>query len=62
MEEAGMLAAESMLKAISTDDQVEDRNNDHDFGIVLEAFGGDTIHQHKLRYSDGKEENFSFDI
>lgn len=56
-----MLAAESMLKAISNDDEVENHNNDHDFGIVLEAFGGDIIHQHKLRYSDGKEEDFSFD-
>lgn len=56
-----MLAAESMLEAMSRDDGVEDRNNDHDLGTVLEAFGDDVVHQHKFRYSDGKEEFFSFD-
>lgn len=56
-----MLATESMFKAISNNDEVENHNNDHDFGIVLETFGDDTVHQHNLRYSDGKEENFSFD-
>lgn len=61
-----MLAAESMLKSLESfnEDQIENyqnHNDDHDFGIVLEFCGADTVPQHKFRYADGTEEVFSFD-
>lgn len=60
MEEVNMLAAKGMLAAISRENHIENHNNDHDLGTVLKAFGNDVVHQHKLRYSDGKEEKFLF--
>lgn len=57
-----MLAAKSMLEAFEKEDDYVNHNDDHDFGEVLEAFDDNTtIHQHKFRYLDGKEEFFSFD-
>lgn len=38
-----------------------DRNSDHDFGLVLNELNTDEVHEHIFRYSDGKEEVFSFD-
>ena len=56
-----MLAVEGMLEAMSRGDHIEEYNTDHDLGTVLKAFGNDVVRQHKLRCSDGKEVNFSFD-
>ncbi|MCM1065266.1 MAG: hypothetical protein NC420_12545 [Eubacterium sp.] len=59
-----MLAAENMLNALASEDREEnhqDHNDDHDFGAVLEFCGNGVGQQHKFRYSDGREEFFSFD-
>lgn len=58
-----MLAAKNMLDALAMDEKKqnhENHNNDHDLGAVLEFFSDGTAHQHKFRYSDGKEEVFTF--
>lgn len=59
-----MLAAKSMLEALSVSENEQDYeyyNNDHDFSKVLEACSGDVTQKRKLRYADGQEKIFSFD-
>ncbi len=62
-----MLATDSLLKALSEEDNAEggfmDSNDDQDFGKVLDFYAsGKTItHGHTLKYADGQERVFSFD-
>lgn len=58
-----MLAAKGLLEALSKNEEDEDskyENDDHDFGEVLKLYEG-TVHNHEVRYSDGKERNITFD-
>lgn len=58
-----MLAAEGLLQALnSKEDNIMHSDNDYDFLDVLKEFSDDVNTSHRLRYANGSEENFSFDI
>lgn len=59
-----MLAAKGMLESLhggNSESHCKDRNDDHDFGKVLEFCGSGADEVHKVRYFDGQEASFSFD-
>lgn len=56
-----MLAAKNMISSLEKEENYTNHNDDCDFGVVLESYDNNTVHRHKFRYSDGKEEEFSFD-
>lgn len=62
-----MLAAKNMLNSLlegnTTKDErsYNDYNDDYDLSKVLEFCNGNSVHNNKLRYSDGQEEVFSFE-
>ena len=57
------LATEDMLRAFEEgESSQEDSNDDRDFGMVLKRFENAAGQSHsKIRYSDGKTRNSSFD-
>ena len=59
-----MLAADNLLKALNDNAKdtkdYKNRNDDYDLAEVLSYFG-DSITNHKFRFSDGTEGYFSFD-
>ena len=63
-EDTIMLAAKNMLKTMledPTNEPGKNHNDDHDFSKVLKFCGGNTVHNNKIRFSDGQEKTFSFD-
>lgn len=63
-----MSLAESLVSAlekneeyISSGKSYLDCNGDHDFGVVLEELSDPQTHSYIFRYSDGKEEEVSFE-
>lgn len=59
-----MSAITNVLDALANDEKEDVRinhNGDRDFGLVLEFCSENVTHTHKFRYSNGEEENFSFE-
>lgn len=57
------LSVEDMLRAFEEgESNQENNNNDRDFGMVLKRFENAAGQSHsRIRYSDGKTRNSSFD-
>lgn len=57
-----MLAADTLLKALSNNDTTnyKDENEDYDLCDVLRLYG-EKFENHKIRCSDGTEKIFTFD-
>ena len=63
-----MSLAESLISALEKNEEYissgkpySDRNGDHDFGVVLEELSDSKTRSCIFRYSDGKEEEVSFE-
>lgn len=59
-----MLAAKDLLESLSKIEDNEDskyRNDDHDFGKVLQYCSDDVVHNRELLCSDEQKRFFSFD-
>lgn len=59
-----MSAITNVLNALANDEKEDvciDHNDDRDFGRVLQFCSETVTHTHKFRYSNGEEENFSFE-
>lgn len=56
-----MLAVENLIRSLSMEGEPEGHNEDFDLGEVMKFCHDNAAAGHKLQYSDGTEENFSFD-
>lgn len=56
-----LTALEKNEQLINSGMLYSDSNSDQDFGVVLNEFSSNEVHHHFFRYSDGSEEEFTFD-
>lgn len=59
-----MLAADILINDLAAGEsagEYKDYNGDYNLVDVLKLYGENTPQRHKIRYSDGREEYFSFD-